>query len=344
MMTTARALDVGSYVVERASEPTRRRRERDQVERIAMSAYVDAGGLSPTGGTWLWTPHRTTWIGRDAVVKVARGSYGGVSLRQDRATRARIHTDPATEGWRERVASTLWSGTTFGRFVVVEERLPGTSLEPLMHDRALLASATDQLVELHDATRHRVVADDNRLMCWFRGPALTVSALLERWGRPRLGAAVTAWATRVVGELHGGECEVCLVHGDLWPGNVLMHGGRVTGLIDWDQAATHDAALHDLLHLGLYPAARERRTELGLVVRDCLHTITTRGELGVTLPRQGLEGSCRDVGLSVRDALIWYWLRHVSRMSSEPGHSNNPRWVSKNVMAVANVISEGNQP
>ena len=34
-----------------------------------------------------------------------------------------------------------------------------------------------------------------------------------------------------------------VVHGDLWPGNVLMRGRQVSGVIDWDRAALGDPAL-----------------------------------------------------------------------------------------------------
>jgi aminoglycoside phosphotransferase (APT) family kinase protein len=32
-----------------------------------------------------------------------------------------------------------------------------------------------------------------------------------------------------------------VLHGDFWPGNVLWHGGRVSAVIDWEDAAVGDA-------------------------------------------------------------------------------------------------------
>ncbi len=344
IMNASKALDVGSFVVERVSEPRRRLREREDLARVSREAYVDAGGQPDETGTWLWTPHRATWICRDAVVKVARGTYGEWSLRQDESIRSRIHCDPAVRGWSDTVADTRWSGDRDGRYVVVEDRLPGTSLEAAPYDdRGLLDGIADQLAEVHRTTGHLLTADGNRLMTWFCGPAATLSALLERWGHGGPAGDLRTWADRAAEHLGGRLSRVCLVHGDLWPGNVLARDGVVTGLIDWDQAAPHDAALHDILHFALYPTARERRSDLGLLVREALVNDEEEGELGKVMRQPRFEESCRDIGMGSRDALIWYWLRHTARMSAEPGHANNPRWVSRNVVAVASAIKVGRQ-
>lgn len=340
MITATRALDTGTFVIDRMREQPRRRREREDLARTARQAYLEAGGCSPTGGEWVWNSHRATWVRKDAVVKVARGAYGETSLRRDLAVRTHIHTDPGTASWKHQVARTYWAGECLGRFVVVEERLPGVSLVGLMHDTGVLARAVYELSEIRQSTSHRVHADD-RLFTWFQGPASTVSGILQRWGDRRGADAVTGWAAETAYALQGSTCQVSLVHGDLWPGNILLHQGAVAGLIDWDQAAFHDAALHDVLHLTVYPAAQERGLDLGLVIREVLTDRTTKGDLGALLRSRGVEQDCRDVGMALRDALIWYWLRHIARMSREPGHANNPRWVANNVVAVAAAIEEG---
>jgi aminoglycoside phosphotransferase (APT) family kinase protein len=168
-----------------------------------------------------------------------------------------------------------------------------------------------------------------------------LSGLLARWGHGALALSLRDWADRTAEQLAGHPSRVSLVHGDLWPGNVLAQDGVVTGVIDWDQAAPHDAALHDILHFTLYPAARERRSDLGLIVREALVNDGWEGELGKVLRQRRFHDRCLDIGMESRDALIWYWLRHTARMSAEPGHANNPRWVSKNVVAVANAIEMG---
>ena len=340
-ISPAQALDLGAFVLERVTERPRRLREREDLARAARTAHIEACGELPTGGTWLWTQHRATWICGDAVVKVARGRYGEWSLRQDLSIRSRIEDDPVVQGWAHLVASTRWSGDVDNRYVVVEDRLPGSSLDSNTGDDSTLDRVTEQLYEVHSSTSHTVVADGNRLMTWLCGPAITVSGLLERWGHGGLAQRVRSWASRTADELRGRSTRVCLVHGDLWLGNVLGRNGDVTGLIDWDQAAPHDAALHDIVHFTFYPAAWERQLDLGLIVREALVTDLGEGALGKVLRQRGFDQSCEDIGLEARDALTWYWLRHTARMSAEPGHANNPRWVARNVVAVASVLDKG---
>jgi hypothetical protein len=340
-MTVGRAAELRSYATGRLWERPRRLHERSAIAETVRNAYLAAGGDCPTGGQWVWTAHRATWIGKDAVVKLARAPHGELLLQQEESIRGRIHGAPSAAGWQDKVPYTLAAGRRGGRFVVVEERIPGASLEPLMHDPVFQQMVQDEMTEIRQTTAHELLADDNRLLTWFVGPARNVEGVLRRWGRPELGRRVVAWAHRAAEQLRGETCRVSLVHGDMWPGNALLHDGRVSGLIDWDQAAFHDAALHDALHLQLLPTARERRIDLGCLVREALQDVRTEREMFDAFRQGDLEGCCRDTGIGARDALTWYWLRHVARMAPEPGHGNNPRWVTRNVVAVASALDNG---
>src|SRR5207244_3341157 len=46
------------------------------------------------------------------------------------------------------------------------------------------------------------------------------------------------------------------VHGDLLPGNVLVHGGRLSGVIDWSAAGVGDPACDAMFAWALPPDAR----------------------------------------------------------------------------------------
>lgn len=346
MLTASRAVDVGTYVAERVWEQPRRLREREELERAARDAYRTAGGVSPTGGQWLWSRHRVTWLRADVVVKVARLEYGEFTLRRERDLLTRISQDPRAAQWSGTVPAEVWTGIHNGRFVAVQERKAGLPLAELAHERAMRDLVAEKIQEIHATTARPVVADDVRLMRWLLGPARNVADLLRRWGRGDLAGAVTGWAYATADRLRCQECRVALVHGDMWPGNVLLHRGAVTGVIDWDQGAYDDAALHDLLHLDLYTEARERRSDLGVLVREALLDRGTGGREGSTsrLPNAGaIRRGCEDLGLGAEDALAWYWLRHTSRMSLEPGHATNPRWVARNVVAVASALEDRNK-
>ncbi len=83
---------------------------------------------------------------------------------------------------------------------------------------------------------------------------------LDARGIPEPRALTTrhlVWIDEVLGDTSGLEEGVawlranqpqlperlCLVHGDLWPANVLMHGPEICGLVDWTMGAVGDPAL-----------------------------------------------------------------------------------------------------
>jgi len=340
MRTAASARDTSSFLLERLVAGTRLRREHDDIVRTAQEAYDAAGGKSRAVGEWVHNAHRATWVREDCVVKVARSPYGVEALRRDEVARNRIHAQQAWSAWRQLVPRTLAEHVTEDRFAVVEERLPGMPLTDRMDDASLMARVRGRLGDLRESTYHNVIADD-MVHTWFLDPGVTVAALLRRHGHRRAAAGVAQWANDIATSLRGTTCRVTLVHGDLWPGNILLGARGRLGVIDWDQASFHDAPLHDALHLALHPIRAERRVDLGLLLKRLLVARDDDPDLSAALARSELGKSLQDTGISERDALVWYWLRHVDRMTREPGHATNPRWISNNVVAVATTIQQG---
>lgn len=340
MRTAASALDTSAFVLERMTAGSRLRREHDDIVRTARAAYDAAGGQSRGEGQWVHNAHRATWVREDCVVKVSRSAYGDAALRRDLEARGRIHAQAAWNAWRQLVPRTLAEHATGARLAVVEERLPGLALTDVMDDASVMARVRGRMADLREATAHDVAADD-MVSTWFLDPGATVAALLRRHGHRRAAAAVAQWASDVADSLRGSTCRVALVHGDLWPGNVLLGSRGRLGVIDWDQASFHDAALHDALHLTLHPVRTERRVDLGLLIRSLLVSRDADPALSAALARTELGKFLHDIGITERDALIWYWLRHVDRMTREPGHATNPRWISSNVVVVGTTIHQG---
>lgn len=77
-----------------------------------------------------------------------------------------------------------------------------------------------------------------------RGGPLSVYDAEMRWALPRLGAreAATAaiWARALASPFVGSPL---WLHGDLHPGNLLVHDGRLAAVIDWGLAAVGDPAV-----------------------------------------------------------------------------------------------------
>lgn len=125
---------------------------------------------------------------------------------------------------------------------IVQELLPGRL--PSEVDDALLA----ELVALNEWFAGRGAGLDPAPLPLYlteSGPGFCVHESLDRHdGRTR---RLMGWVREVgaeTGTMTGAE----LVHLDFHPGNVLVDGGRVTGVVDWDGAGRGDR-LFDLVTL-----------------------------------------------------------------------------------------------
>ncbi len=128
----------------------------------------------------------------------------------------------------------------------------------------------------HTARRRLVEADFRSAGAWLarlhsvRVPAGSELCLADRiatrWpndGAGQTAAEVCRRARERVGPLSSGH----VTHGDFWCGNVLSSRGRVTGVIDWEQAQFGKAALWDRVRFALaYTLYLDRHTRPGAPV------------------------------------------------------------------------------
>lgn len=130
-------------------------------------------------------------------------------------------TVPAVLGWR----------SAGGREGLLLAARPGRSLWaelhstpfPACHTPRHLAAAADWLVRFHAATRREEV---------FRLPPWDELAVGETSPSP--------WYRRLAERLERRPLPLAAGHGDFWPRNVLVAGGEVTAVVDWE--ATRRAA------------------------------------------------------------------------------------------------------
>ena len=126
--------------------------------------------------------------------------------------------------------------------------LPGTPLEDGALDDP--AFAARQLADFFGYVRKVTVdsafspgPDNNG-----RGAPLATRTAAFKAALPHLPDVDPDWATRLwMQSLGAGQAEeVCWLHGDVHPGNVLVEDGRVSGVIDWGLCGVGDGAC-DLL-------------------------------------------------------------------------------------------------
>lgn len=140
--------------------------------------------------------------------------------------------------------------------VVVSERVSGVSLETVWQDMSqaeqtdIKSQLRDQLALMRQCTLPHIGRPERKpmrnmfsrleLLChegWSNEEKFE-KWLLERVGYG-LGTSVARWrCRRGIKEWHSKKKETrfVLTHGDLSPRNIMIDGGKITGIVDWDNA------------------------------------------------------------------------------------------------------------
>jgi aminoglycoside phosphotransferase (APT) family kinase protein len=130
----------------------------------------------------------------------------------------------------------------------------------------------------HTASPRRVARDFDAVGDWLADLQLGTArqdAPVDMDGGVRSRLARRFWADRRVADdvarleeinarLRGQSTPRTVVHGDLWLGNVLLSGGRVSGVIDWEAGAEAGEPVRDLVRFAhMYALYLDRRTRGG---------------------------------------------------------------------------------
>ena len=214
---------------------------------------------------------------------------------------------PRTIHDRDSAASRLVDG----KAVALIEFLPGVSPDRPSAEQARAVGAA--LAQIHLAARNFAIARPNGL-----GPAESL-ATLEQCG-PAALATIDPDLPRAIGYARDvrkcwpADLPISVIHSDLFPDNVLMLGGRVTGLIDfyfacsdamaYDLAVTHAAWSFDKSGVQFHravgraltegyesvrPLEERERSVLPLLARGgCLRFVASRAEDWIEAPADAL--------------------------------------------------------
>lgn len=125
-----------------------------------------------------------------------------------------------------------------GARVVVQQRLPGTP--PATVDASLVRQMIGLTDRLAGLLRDRSSVRPIKLYLTGDGPGFCLHQPLAAHNART--ARLLAWV-REIGAATPPITGDDLVHLDFQPGNLLVHGGRITGLIDWGGAARGDRHL-----------------------------------------------------------------------------------------------------
>jgi aminoglycoside phosphotransferase (APT) family kinase protein len=283
-----------------------------------------------------------------AAVRIARGPAGRRGLTRAAAALTTIHAGLGGTGSGVGAAALvprlLATGEAGGRPWLAESALPGRSGATLLEDaterRVMLRRIADGIAAVHAASGLRAPVTDDLLGAWVDRRVATVRSLLEVEQQPAARAERLArLGSEVRSAVGGRELAIGWIHGDLWPANVLVHDRShdLTGIVDWDSAASGELPLHDLLHLAITTRRLVEHRHLGEVVADLLGGATWTPDDRAAL---GWDADVDDApavfdGLDATTAIRLYWLRAVEvNVERRPGLARQRAWVRANVVSV----------
>jgi aminoglycoside phosphotransferase (APT) family kinase protein len=189
-------------------------------------------GLRDGGNPWLIRVD-VGGATRRVVLKTVADSPGGAAAEAAALAIAAAHAIPTPE-----LVGVDRDGAVAGLPTVLESVVPGTSRIPRLVGPARLRAAGAVVGRLGRIAlapsadlprRHRPI------------PAYDFAAE-RRSGRAPSSAVLDA-AAEVLARRPAPPGPSGLVHGDIWHGNLMWSGDRVTGIIDWETAGTGDAGV-----------------------------------------------------------------------------------------------------
>ena len=121
-------------------------------------------------------------------------------------------------------------------------------------------------------------------------------------------------------------------HGDLWSGNLLVRGGRLTGVVDWDACEVAGVPGADLVHLFATHERRRQRVSLG----EWFLSRSWASDDFRRLTGSYWELSGLDPSSAQREAVaLAWWLGAVAAdVARTPDLARQSGWVDRNLRAV----------
>jgi len=129
-------------------------------------------------------------------------------------------------------------------------------------------------------------------------------------------------------------------HGDFWYENLLVDGGNLAGVLDWDSAGPGRRPLLDLLHLMLTARRRVPGYRWGdALVAELMPWADVGGD-------ELAQRYCRDLGVDaspavLRALVVAYWLDRLRyQLDRYADRAVRPAWVANNIVRVARSLAE----
>jgi len=237
-----------------------------------------------------------------------------------------LRADPRIGDFVRLIPTPLGHGEIEGQAYAVERALPGVEARLLLSRpqarAAIVRGAAAAIAELHQRTGRTITVDAATRVAWVDRPGEVVARVSSH---PR---RVEALVDEVGLAWDGRRAMVSWIHGDYWPGNLLVtpNTAAIAGIVDYEWATPDALPQHDLLHLLIYTRMLTAGVELGIVVRALLE-----GRQWDPAEQRVLRLAPVDA-VTDRSMLLLFWLRHVSlSLIQTPHYARDRVWMARNV-------------
>lgn len=292
---------------------------------VSSSAGVFGRGWLSQSWGWTSTGSFVVMVGPEdgqpaAVMKFVKMSAGMMAERD--GARLTIASQAEVGGYDveslPRMVPTKIASSCISEYLCESTQyVPGVPLSSRLSDANGIGEyfplIAQELELLHSSDRMSQEVDSNLIYRLIEAPADVVRrALRRRPGNARAMTALNDIVDELISSLQGLQLSLCRIHGDLWPGNVLVEvcPPRVMGFLDWDRSERETLPSFDLLHLVLFTRSLSQKREPGAVVRLLLKGDVLSEEERLII--DGVVSGPGDDRVPLRTLLLLYWLRQMS--------------------------------
>jgi Phosphotransferase enzyme family len=276
----------------------------------------------------------------EAVIKISRDREADRNLERERDILRRVRSDARLADLLPILPAELAWGAAGDHLFLVQSSLPGIDARGLLEDvercARMQAAALETAALLHGQTARTVRVDGDLVKRWVDEPLSEIGGL-RAW-HPRLArqtSAIERLRESLTRSLMGREMAVSWLHGDFFPGNILVskEGRTVTGLLDWDLAAPDELPVLDAMQLLIGIHLLRTGAELGPTILSLLdgHVFTESEGGAIAFAQTRLGGE----PVTLDDAVLLTWLRHVAcNLTKTELFKRHAWWVRENVERV----------